>query len=46
MKKHMIIIGFSGDEKSNRTVPRNRLLTTHLNKIFMNTDFGKGLGKV
>ena len=34
MKKHLIIIGFKDDEKSNRTVPRNRLLLHILNKIF------------
>jgi hypothetical protein len=34
MKKHNIIIGFKDDEKSNRTVPRNRLLMRHMEKLF------------
>ena len=45
MKKHQITIGFKDAEKDNRTVPRNRLLVTHLNKIFTNTDFGKNVVK-
>ena len=34
MKKHLIVIGFKDDEKSNRTIPRNRLLPHLLNKVF------------
>ncbi len=34
MKKHLIVVGFKDNEKSNRTIPRNRLLQSHLNKIF------------
>ena len=34
MKKHSIVIGFKDDEKSNRTVPRNRLLMSILKKMF------------
>jgi hypothetical protein len=34
MKKHLIVIGFKDDEKSNRTIPRNRLLQHLLNKVF------------
>ena len=34
MKKHLITIGMKDDEKSNRTIPRNRLLLNQLNKIW------------